>query len=67
MLPGDTTLTRISSLASSSDKFLETLVNAAFAAVYAGRMTLWRWVESRDFRDRSGLRSRRRGRRENGQ
>src|ERR1700722_2648611 len=45
MLPGDTTLTRISSLASSSDKFLETLVNAALAAVYAGRMTLWRCVE----------------------
>src|ERR1700723_1277853 len=45
MLPGETTLTRISSLASKSDKFLETLVSAALAAVYAGSMTLWRCVE----------------------
>src|SRR5215212_11820970 len=37
MLPGETTLTMISSLASSNDRFLEMLVTAALAAVYAGR------------------------------
>ena len=35
----------ISSLASNSDRFLEMLVTIALAAVYAGRMTLWRCVE----------------------
>src|SRR5882757_2216361 len=60
MLPGDTTLTRISSLASSSDKFLETLVNAALAAVYAGRITLFHCVETAEkltIRAHSALRS----------
>ena len=45
MLPGETTLTRISSLASSSDRFFETLVSIDLAAVYAGSMTLCRCVE----------------------
>ncbi len=33
MLPGETTLTMISSLASNSDRFLDTLLTAALAAV----------------------------------
>ena len=40
MLPGETTLTMISSGASANDRFLEMLVTIALAAVYAGRMTL---------------------------
>src|SRR5579864_4174140 len=45
MVPGLTVLTRMPSGARDRARFLDTLVKAALEAVYAGRITLWRWVE----------------------
>src|SRR6266700_4967406 len=43
--PGETVLTRISSFARDCERFFVTLVTIAFAAVYATRAGVWRFVE----------------------